>query len=81
MDYLLGKMTPLHTHIYLLFTEMENLWMDTGRKLTPFLVNILLKLNYNKTAAGSFGVTPLLLATVPLRNCLQDGLHTSQCFK
>lgn len=81
MVYLLGRRIPPYTHVYLPFTQMENLWMDIGRELIPSLVNIFLQWNYNKTAAGSFGVTPLLVATTPLRNCLPDELHTSQHFK
>lgn len=73
------KEIPPYTHcIPSIHINGESL--DVGRELIPSLANIFLQWNHNKTAAGSFGVTPLLVATMPLRNSLQDGLHTLQHF-
>lgn len=71
----------LHIHTCIPSIHRNGESLSTGGEWIPFLANIFLQWKYNKTAAGNFGVTPLLVATMLLRNSLQDGLHTLQHFK
>lgn len=73
------KDTLKYTHVSSI--HANGVSVDAYKDRNRFVVNIFLQWNYNKASGGNFGVTPFLVATIPLRNNFRDELHTSQYLK